>query len=32
MERKADAVARKAELGKWKQITKDARKRPAKKR
>jgi len=32
IERKADAVARKAELGKWKQITKDARKRPAKKK
>lgn len=32
IERKADAVARKAELGKWKQISKDARKRPAKKK
>lgn len=32
MERKADAAARKAELGKWKQITKDMRKRPLKKR
>jgi len=32
IERKADAAARKAELGKWKQITKDARKRPVKKR
>ncbi|MFX3673760.1 MAG: ribosome small subunit-dependent GTPase A [Paenisporosarcina sp.] len=32
IERKADAVARKAELGKWKKISKDARKRPVKKR
>ncbi|MGE6489082.1 ribosome small subunit-dependent GTPase A [Paenisporosarcina sp. NPDC076898] len=32
MERKADAAAQKAERGKWKQITKDMRKRPAKKR
>ena len=32
IERKADAVARKAELGKWKQITKDMRKHPTKKR
>ena len=32
IERKADAAARKAELGKWKQISKDARKRPVKKR
>lgn len=32
MERKADAAAQKAERGKWKQITKDMRKRPTKKR
>jgi len=32
IERKADAAARKAELGKWKQISKDARKRPVKRK
>jgi ribosome biogenesis GTPase len=32
VERKADAAAQKAERGKWKQITKDMRKRPGKKR
>ncbi|WP_019414760.1 ribosome small subunit-dependent GTPase A [Paenisporosarcina sp. TG20] len=32
IERKADAAAQKAERGKWKQITKDMRKRPLKKR
>ena len=32
MERKADAAARKAEQNKWKQISKDSRKRPVKKR
>lgn len=32
IERKSDAAAQKAERGKWKQITKDYRKRPIKKR
>ncbi len=32
MERKADLAAQKAERSKWKQITKDSRKRPIKKR
>lgn len=32
MERKSDAAAQKAERNKWKQITKDSRKRPVKKR
>ena len=32
MERKADLAAQKAERSKWKQITKDSRKRPVKKR
>lgn len=32
VERKADAAAQKAERGKWKQITKDMRKRPGKKK
>lgn len=32
MERKSDAAAQKAERSKWKQITKDNRKRPVKKR
>jgi len=32
MERKSDAAAQKAERNKWKQVTKDYRKRPVKKR
>lgn len=32
IERKADAAAQKAERAKWKQVTKDSRKRPVKKR
>ena len=32
MERKSDAAAQKAERSKWKQVTKDSRKRPVKKR